>query len=131
MWSKSEKRRCEPQGGRAPWLSAAPGGGWILLLEAGAGVLAGNLVLCAKGWAPRRQSLQLLLEPGVGTPCPPSKWRPLLPLAQALRGRYALPSGERQGDLVPERERLEREATGPGPSAEQSGQLGQAGQALC
>lgn len=33
----------------------------------------------------------------------------LLPLAQPLRARHALPSGERQGDLVPKRERLEKE----------------------
>lgn len=32
------------------------------------------------------------------------KWRQLLPLAQALRARHTLPSGERQGDLVPKRE---------------------------
>lgn len=31
------KRQCEPQRGRAPWLSAAPGGDWMPLLEAGAG----------------------------------------------------------------------------------------------
>lgn len=111
-------------------MSAAPGGGWTPLLEAGVRALAGNLVLRAKGWAPRRQSLELLLEPGVRTPCPPSKLWPLLPLARALRGRYALPSGERQGDLVPKRERLAKEATGPGPSSEQRGHRGRAGQAL-
>lgn len=52
MRSKSEKRQCEPQKGKAPWLLAAPGGAWIPLPEAG----AGSLVLCAMGQAPKSQS---------------------------------------------------------------------------
>ena len=61
--------------------------------------------------------------------CPPSEWRQLLPLAQALRARRALPPGERQGDLAPKREtdRREREASRPGSSSERRGRLGQAG----
>lgn len=48
MESKLEKRQREPQEGRAPWLSAVPGGDRIPILEAGAGMPAGNLVLHAR-----------------------------------------------------------------------------------
>ena len=45
--------------------------------------------------------MELLLESGAGAPCPPRGRLQLLPSAQAWRAQPALPSGERQGDLVP------------------------------
>ena len=56
--------------------------------------------------------MELLLESGAGAPCPPRGRLQLLPSAQAWRAQPALPSGERQGDLVPEREREREEETG-------------------
>ena len=66
--------------------------------------------------------MELLLESGAGAPYPPRGRLQLLPSAQAWKAQPALPSGERQGDLVPERERGdrgEREASRPGSSLEQ------------
>lgn len=51
--------------------------------------------------------MELLLESGAGAPYPPRGRLQLLPSAQAWKAQPALPSGERQGDLVPEREREE------------------------
>lgn len=88
----------------------------------------------SKGMGPET-AMELMLEPVLELPalqgaafplCPPSEWRQLLPLAQALTARRALPSGERQGDLVPKRERDWREVSRPGPSSEQVARLGQA-----
>ena len=131
MRLKSEKRQCEPQRVRALWLSAGPGGDWTLLLEAGAGAPAGNIVPCAKRWAPRARALALLLEPVSGLPAPqgatfppclPYKQRQLLPLARALRARCALPPGERQGDLAPRTARdWEERGRRSDPSSRRSG----------
>lgn len=60
---------------------SCPGGDRIPLLEAGAGVPRGKLVLCAKGWALRLRALELLLKSGVGASCPPGSCLPSLPAA--------------------------------------------------
>lgn len=98
---------------RALWSSAAPGGDQVLLEEAGAGVPAGNLVLCAKGWALRR-SQSLGADAGVrwwrSLPSLPA-FREAATSPRALGARRALPSGERQGDRpsAQKRERDQRE----------------------
>ena len=87
---------------RALWSSAAPGGDQVLLEEAGAGAPAGNLVLCAKGWALRR-SQSLGADAGVrwwrSLPSLPA-FREAATSPRALGARRALPSGERQGDTL-------------------------------
>lgn len=74
-------------------------GGW------GSGVRRQLDATCQGTGSERVRALELLLESGAGTPYPPRGRLQLLPSAQALRAQPALPSGERQGDLVPERER--------------------------
>lgn len=91
-------------------------GGW------GSGVRRQLDATCQGTGSERVRALELLLESGAGTPYPPRGRLQLLPSAQALRAQPALPSGERQGDLVPKRERGggpgEREASRPGSSSE-------------
>lgn len=120
MASKLEMRQCEPQRGRAPWLSAAQQetGSRYCIAGWGRGARRQPGPMC-RGTGSEESELwshrwsQVLMLPALQGPacplCPPSEWRQLLPLAQALRARRALPPGERQGDLVPKRETDRRE----------------------
>ena len=76
-------------------------GGW------GSGVRRQPDATCQGTGSEGVRALELLLESGAGAPYPPRGRLQLLPSAQAWKAQPALPSGERQGDLVPEREREE------------------------
>lgn len=115
--------------GRVAWLSAAPGGagGLSMVLEAGAVVSAGDRMLRAKGRALRGSEPWSCCWSQVRVLATLQGGRlQLLPSAQDPRAQPALPSGERQGDLVPEkgRDRGDRERRVGLARPRSGGQLG-------